>query len=192
MIRGNSFQLSQLLWSKCSPTTSSYGMMLARVPSLTSSNKPASKLQRLPFAARRDPFQMRNLQQRSPQLEPRRTKLVVKDRRLCCRRLRPVLPIGRTQAPKPQRTLVCLRKNGRRSRRSSTVESGDARFSTVRWGAGSGTHVAMLIAVSSVVRTTLGTGTTEFAAPQSLPGTGSTRRLLQSRSALMMRWWIHR
>ena len=72
-----------------------------------------------------------------------------------------VLPIGRIQAPKPRRTLVCQKKNGRRSRLSSTVESGDARFSTVRWGAGSGTHVAMLISVSSVVRTTLGTGTTE-------------------------------
>ena len=40
-------------------------------------------------------------------------------------------------------------------------------------------------------RTTLGTGTTEFTASQSLPGTGSTRRLLQSRSARMMQWWIH-
>ena len=63
------------------------------------------------------------------------------------------------------------------------VESGGARFSTVRWGAGSVIHVAMLIFVSSVVKTTLGTGTTEFTAPPSLPGIGSTRRLDQSRSA---------
>ena len=131
---------------------------------------------------------MRNLQQRSRQLEQRGTKLVVKDRRFCCRKPRLVLPIGRIQAPRPRKMLVCQRQNGRRSLRSSTVESGDAHFSTVHWGAGLETHVAMLISVSSVVRTTLGTGTTEFTASQSLPGTGSTRRLLQSRSARMMRW----
>ena len=191
MIRGKSFQLSQLLWSKCSPTTSSYGMMLARVPSLTSSNKPASKLQRLPFAALRDPYRMRSPRRRSPQLEPRRTKLVAKDRRLCCRRPSPLLPIGRMLAPKPRRMLVCQRKNGKGSLHSSTVERGGARFSTVHWGAGSVIHVAMLISVSSVVKTTLGTGTTEFTAPPSLPGIGSTRRLDQGRSALMMRRWIH-
>ena len=77
-----------------------------------------------------------------------------------------------------ERCSCARRKNGRRSLRSSTVESGVAHFSTVHWGAGSETHVAMLISVSSVVRTTLGTGTTEFTASRSLPGTGSTRRLL--------------
>ena len=86
---------------------------------------------------------------------------------------------------------MCQRKNGKGSLHSSTVERGGARFSTVHWGAGSVIHVAMLISVSSVVKTTLGTGTTEFTAPPSLPGIGSTRRLDQGRSALMMRRWIH-
>ena len=140
-------------------------MMLARVPSLTSSSKPASKLRRLPFGAPRDPSQMKNLRRRNLQLVPRRTKLVAKGRRLCCKRPSLPLPIGRKVAPKPRRMLVRQRKNGRGSLRSSTVESGGARFSTVRWGAGSVIHVAMLIFVSSVVKTTLGTGTTEFTAP---------------------------
>ena len=165
--------------------------MLARAPSWTSRSRPASKLRKLPFVAPRDPSRMKNLQQRSHLLEPRGTKLVVRDRRFCCRKPRLVLPIGRRQAPRPRKMLVCQKQNGRRSLRSSTVESGDARSSTVLWGAGSETHVEMLISVSSVGRTTLGTGTTEFTASQSLPGTGSTRRLLQSRSARMMQWWIH-
>ena len=46
--------------------------------------------------------------------------------------------------------------------------------------------------VSSVVRTTLGTGITELRSVRDPLGSGSTQGCLQSQLARMIRWWIHR
>ena len=97
-----------------------------------------------------------------PLQKPRRTKLVVLVKKLNCRKPRPFCRISRARM---QRNQLVMResplRNGNRSRLSNILAPAVAHFSTVPWGADLVISVSRSIAVSSVVRTTLGMATTE-------------------------------
>ena len=112
------------------------------------------------------------LRSRNPPPKLRGTKPGERGTRCCSQRPRPARP---TMDPKHQeakltKTLESQQQNGRRSHRSSTMGSVVARFSIVQWGAGSETHVDMLMSVLNVARIILGTATTEQEFSNPLPG----------------------
>ena len=125
MIRGSLFQLFLQLFWKCSPTISSYGMMLARAQSWTSSSKRVSSLLRLQFGHPNASSLRMILRSRNPLPKPRGTRPGERGTRCCSQRPRPARP---TMDPKHQeakltKTLESRQQNGRRSHRSSTMGS---------------------------------------------------------------------
>ena len=141
--------------------------MLDQALSWTSSSRPVPPQRRPPQRSGLGPLALARDHQLRQRPRPRRIKLAGSARRLCSKQLRePQGPQHRLRLKVSLSLLAMLvshRPSGQLSLRSSTVAQGDARFSIVRWDAGSVTDARTSTSVSSVARATPGTETTEQA-----------------------------
>ena len=182
-ISASSSALSPRRCSKCSPTISSYGTMLAQAQSSTSSGRlPTQLSQSRPRSAHGQAQQMLL----GPPRSPRRTKLGGSARRPSSRRQRrcsTILPSkGASQVPlAPPKMSGYPRRSGRQSPPSSTQALAAVLSSIAHWAADSVINASSSTPALNVARIILGTATTDvlMGIPRWLPrhhlGIGSAR-----------------